>query len=322
MLNKKHFLLGIVLIFMLVISVGCVGQQSDETSEGKSEEVVNTEKRTIKHLMGETVIDGEIEKVAVLHPWIIDGLLSIDIIPSAAVSAGPNSNESFSWYLQDRLKDTINLGWQVQPNLESILAAEPDLILTGDFHQKAYDSLSKIADTIILEKKETEDGVKDWRKSFTEIAKVFDKEDKAKKIIKEYDSKVSEARKKLEETIGNETVMFLRVTKKELRYYGAKNYQVLYEDLGLNPPAHFPDNSSTFAPLSFEKLPEVNPDHIFLLVQSEEKMEELKNNPLWQNLNAVKNNNVYIVDYDLWFQGFGPIANNLIVDQALDYLLK
>lgn len=327
---KKMILIAMTLLLFVVMAacgteekVANGKEEKVEVVEEKVEsEVEVVEERVIEHLLGDTVIKGQPEKIATLMPWLTDYLLSLDITPYAAVSAGPNL-ENFTWYLEEGLKDVKNLGWAVNNvNLELLLSIEPDLIIGNKAFDKAYEDLSKIAPTIVLETKENEDGVKDMRQTFLSVAQVLDKEDKAKEAIKDYDAFVQDAREKVSAAIGDETVMFLRVHSKELRYYGAKNYDVLYNDLGVQPPAHFPDNSSTFAPLSFEMLPEINPDHIFLLVESEEKLEEVKQTPLWEGLTAVQKDQVYPVDYALWFQGFGPIANKLIIEEALEKLTK
>ncbi len=58
------------------------------------------------------------------------------------------------------------------------------------------------------------------------------------------------------------------------------------------------------------------------MTESSEKLAEIQKTPLWNKLTAVQKNQVYPVDYDLWFQGFGPIANNLIIDEAVEKLTK
>lgn len=324
------FILFVMLIVAVVLTA-CGTKETGQEQESKEEQVeekveakdekvegseIVVEPRVITHLMGETSIEGTPEKIATLMPWISDFLLSLDIEPHAATSAGPN-NENFSWYLEEQLTNTKNLGWALSSNIEMMLDVEPDLILANQAFKKVYEDYSKIAPTIILGYEKDEEGVRDMRQTLRTVAEIVQKEEEATKVIADYDEFVEKAREEAAEAIGEETVMFLRVTAKELRYYSAQNFGVLYNDLGLKKPSHFPDNSSTFEPLSFEMLPEVNPDHIFLLVQSEEKLEEVKQTPLWDRLTAVQNDQVYPVDYDLWFQGFGPIANKLIIEDAL-----
>ncbi|MDR6550722.1 ABC transporter substrate-binding protein [Paenibacillus qinlingensis] len=317
--KRSYILMMLLLSLSIFLLSACSKQEPVESGSATTSTQEKVEPRTIKHFSGETVLTGKPKAVAALNPWITDFMLALGVKPSSAVSAGPDTKD-FSWYLKDQLAGTKNLGWQSETSFEAILQASPDLILANDGMGKGYEELSKIAPTIVLKPEETQDGAKDWRKTFMTVANVLQKEDEAKKVIETYDNKVKLAKEKIASTIGNETVMFLRVTDKELRYYGAKNYDILYRDLGLKAPILFPDNKATFAILQFEKLPEINPDHILVLNENNDKYEELKKNPIWSKLKAAQNNHVYPVQYDLWFQGFGPTAYSLIVDETVKLL--
>ncbi|WP_307392909.1 iron-siderophore ABC transporter substrate-binding protein [Bacillus horti] len=295
---------------------GAEGTEEAERTEGTVNE------RTVSHLFGETVVIGEPERIAVLHPWIADYLLSLGIVPSAAVSAGPN-NDQFSWYLDDHMQGTMNLGWQIpEANLELILESDPDLIIASQNQETVYDQLTQIAPTVSIAPVVDEDGIRRMRDTFQTLARMLDKEQEAEALIEKYNNQVVELEQQVSQVIGDESVMFLRLMEKELRYYGPSLFEVLYEDLGMTPPSHFPDTSSSFEVLSIEMLPEVNPDHIFLLVEHEEAHSSIQELSIWKQLNAVQNNQVYRVDYDLWFQGFGPIANELTLQDIYEKLIE
>lgn len=310
----------LLVLFLLGVITAC-GAKDAEQDESKAAADSVSEERVVQHLFGETVVKETPKKVTSLMPGITDYLLSLGITPYASVSAGPEDGE-YPWYLKDRLQDTQNIGWALNSDIEVLLSIEPDLILANEAFEKVYEDYTKIAPTVIVDAKEDEEGVKDMRQTFLFVAEIFGETEKAQEIIAEYDELIEQSRKTVLESIGEETVMFLRVTSSELRYYSAKNYEVLYKDLGVQTPAHFPGNETTFEPLSFEMLPEIDPDHIFLLVDSEEKLDEVQRTPLWEHLTAVQKEQVYPVDYSLWFQGFGPIANQLIVEDAVDKLTK
>ncbi|MZQ86999.1 ABC transporter substrate-binding protein [Paenibacillus sp. 5J-6] len=317
-IRKSAPILALVLTTALLMTACGKSQPTLSSSPSATPAQESAKPRTIKHFAGETVITGKPQKIAALNPWLIDLMLALGVKPSSSVQAGPETKD-FSWYLKDKMAGVTNLGWQSETNFESILSAAPDLILANDGMGKGFDQLSKIAPTVVLKPEET-DGAKDWRKTVTVLAGVLEKDEEAKKAIAAYDEKAKQAKEKIAASIGNETVMFLRVTSKELRYYGAKNYDILYKDLGLKAPPLFPDNKATFAPISMEKLPEINPDHILILNESNEKLEELKKTAIWSQLTAVKKNQVHPVDYDLWFQGFGPTAYSLMIDETVKML--
>lgn len=278
--------------------------------------------REVTHIFGTTTIEGSPQKIVSLHPWITDFLVSLDLAPYAAPSAGPNNGE-FSWYFEDYLHDTINLGWQIpEVNFESLLSIQPDLMIASQNHDKAYEQLSKISPTIALKPSENEQGIRRMHDTYRELAGMLNVGEKAEEAIAQYDAKAKEARETLAQAVGGESVMFLRITDKELRYYSPKLFEVLYEDLGLAPSAQIPDLANGFEVLSPEILPDINPDHIFLLSESEEKQSSLQELSIWKQLPAVQNGKVYPVDYDLWFQGFGPIANGLIIEDVVQKLTQ
>ncbi|MCS7459145.1 ABC transporter substrate-binding protein [Paenibacillus doosanensis] len=313
----------LLMTFMIGIAAGCAGKPNASGDTGAAPKQEPTaQERTVKHLLGETVIKGEPSKIVSLHPWLTDFMLSMGLTPVAAPSSGPNSNK-FSWYLEDKLTATKNIGWQIpQVNLESVLAAEPDLIVANQNHEKVYGQLSQIAPTIAIEPLKDDKGNRKMRETFLAFAQMLNKEAQAKRAIAGYDEHAKQAKEQVKQKIGNQTVMFLRVTDKDLRYYSPALFEVLYSDLALTPPPSIPDSSKSYEALSIEKLPEINPDHIFLLVENQDKVTEIEQLSLWKQLNAVKNGHVYKVDYDLWFQGFGPIANEKMLDDVVKKLVQ
>jgi len=334
MRSRKPVALLLMLSLTLLISACSPSQGSSATSSNgtsgnntPSTEVAQSadpaaKERVVKHPWGETVIQGDPQHIISLFPAATDYLLALGIVPQAA-SSNEEGSDQFPTYLSDQLQGKENLGWQVDPNYESILAAEPDLIIGQDFMSDAYDSLSKIAPTLLAEKLQDEQGIIRMKTSLLHMGDMLGKTDQAKQVIEEYEKKAAEAREKIKQSIGDETVMFLRLSDKEVRYYSKRNYEVLYDDLGLTPPVSIPDPTDSMKVISMESLPSINPDHIFLLSSDDNETTELQKTAVWKSLNAVKNNNVYIVDYGLWFQGpGGPIGQSKIIEEAVSFLTQ
>lgn len=57
------------------------------------------------------------------------------------------------------------------------------------------------------------------------------------------------------------------------------------------------------------------------MVLSIEQAEALDSSSVWKSLDAVKNNRAYDVNSTLWIAYYGPLAINIIVDQASEALL-
>lgn len=334
-MKSKHSITMLLLLSLTLLLSACSSPQNTSTTSGNGQnsntakttttpqpaEQSTTKERLIKHAWGETLIKGEPQHIISLFPAASDYLLALGIVPQAA-SSNAEGSDQFPNYLSERLKGKDNLGWQVEPNLERILAAEPDLIIGQDFMGDAFGSLNKIAPTLFAEKVKDDQGIIRMKMSLLKMADMLGRTEEAKQVIADYEKQAIEARDKIKKAIGNETVMFLRINDKEVRYYSKRNYEVLYDDLGLTPPPHIPDPADSMKVISQEVLPSINPDHIFLLSSSAADTSEVEKTAVWKGLKAVKNNHVYNVDYDLWFQGpGGPIGQSKIIEEVVKWLV-
>jgi hypothetical protein len=111
----------------------------------------------------------------------------------------------------------------------------------------------------------------------------------------------------------------------EVGYLGdrfGRGGQAVYRILGLKAPEKVQkliDGSGTVETVSLETLPEIAGDYIFLSTFSEKASakSELTNNPIWKQLDAVKNNRVIELDHQKFYFS-DPISIhgqlNLIVD--------
>ncbi|KGX91161.1 hypothetical protein N781_05010 [Pontibacillus halophilus JSM 076056 = DSM 19796] len=312
-MKRKQRSLWFALMAMLLLVLAACGGNDESNEENEGEEAAS-ETTTYEAENGEVEIPANAENIAVLQPYLMDHLLTLGITPHA----GPiMSGEEFPAFMKEDLQDTTSLGNTVEPSMETILNANPDLIIGVDkFHSKVEQQLSGMAPTVILKNGFDED----WQTSFQRTAEVVGEEERAEEVLVEFDEKAAEAKQTLDEAIGDETVMVLRVREKELRYYGMRNYSMLYNDLGLARPAEMPGDEEAYTEIALEKLPEINPDHIFMLVQSDKKLEELKNSSIWSELTAVQKDQIYNVDFDIWHMGHGPKASDMVVDKVVESL--
>ncbi|GGO25810.1 iron-siderophore ABC transporter substrate-binding protein [Deinococcus humi] len=150
---------------------------------------------TLKHDEGTTTVKKNPQRVVVMDEealgWMfalgvgerVVGLASSYLSPTD-VSGGKLKpavlKEGF--YTRGKLNNPSFVGSWTAPNLETILALKPDLIvrLTWDGNQN-YDKLSKIAPTVGYE--EGSQGF--WQKGLRDLARVFGKQVQAEQIIKE-----------------------------------------------------------------------------------------------------------------------------------------
>ncbi|MGV2883608.1 ABC transporter substrate-binding protein [Paenibacillus taichungensis] len=322
--HKSRLFMGLMLALILVLTA-CGAGTSTDSGKPPAETPVNEETQTtgafpvtITHMKGELTLNEKPKKIAVLDVKFLDQMLAVGEKPAGSVIAGGNTD--FPEYLGDQPSDVQVLGTRDEPNLEAIVALDPDLIIMTDFQEKQYESVSKIAPTLVL------DFYEDWRDTLATVAKITDKQDEAEKVRTAYEDKVAGLKTKLSEKMGDETVALIRPRKEGIRVHGIEHRTggILYQDLGLKMPALVEGiKDDTSVEISMEKVPEIGADRYFVL--SDElfaaEAEAMVSNPVWKSLDAVKNNRTYDVNSTLWIAYYGPLAINLIVDQASEALL-
>lgn len=273
---------------------------------------------TITHMKGEYTLEKKPEVVAVLDTKFVDQLIMLNEQPAGSVTAA-GSDTDFPEYLSDRLGVVKILGTRDEPNLEALLDLNPDLILMTDFQEKAYDQVSKIAPTLVL------DFYEDWRVTLDTIGKIMGKQAEAQAIQQAYEDKITQLKERLAAKLGDETVALIRPRTEGIRIHTPEHRTgaILYNDLGLNVPASVAEAEDAAYEISLESIGEVGADHYFLLSDAmfSDAVKELESLKIWSSLEPVKNHRVYDVDTTLWIAYYGPIAIDLIVSQAAEALL-
>ncbi|WP_310499327.1 iron-siderophore ABC transporter substrate-binding protein [Paenibacillus qinlingensis] len=266
---------------------------------------------TIQHLKGEMTLKEVPKKIVVLDVQFADQMLALGFKPTGSVIA--ETDNGLPPYLGDKMSNIPLLGTYLEPNMEAIVGLEPDLIIATDAHNKIYDNLVKIAPTIVLQRTE------DWQTVLLKFGQILNKQQEAQQIVTNYKQKVSDLKTTLAKKMNGQTVALVRPRDKLIRLQTTahRTSQILYNDLGLTPPQMSVNAKETSVMISFEVLPELNADHMFLL-QDETNLElttQFQNTPIWKNLKSVKDNHVYSENTAQWIGYYGPIAINLIVDQ-------
>jgi len=273
---------------------------------------------TIKHMKGEITLEQRPEKIAVLDTQFADQLVALNERPAGSVKAA-GDDADFPEYLKDRLADVKLLGTKDEPNLEAVVAMDPDFIVCTEFQEGIYDSLSKIAPTVMLNRNE------DWRDTLATFGKIVGKEKEAEEVLAAYREKTAKLKDELAAKLGEETVALLRPRDDQIRVHtpAHRTGAILYEDLGLPVPPQVQTQQDTGYHISLEALADVGADHYFLLKDDMFKglVEEFQKTETWKSLEPVKKNRVYTVDTTLWIAYYGPVAINMVVDQIGEALL-
>ncbi|HBT71526.1 MAG TPA: iron citrate ABC transporter substrate-binding protein, partial [Lysinibacillus sp.] len=146
----------------------------------------------------------------------------------------------------------------------------------------------------------------------------LDQKEAAEKRLNEHKQIINEINSKLSHD-SNLTVLPAVVRDTSFQAHTTSSYDgELLEQLGLKVAIQ---NEQPYVEMSLEQLVEINPD-VLLLANNEGKLltDEWKENPLWKDLKAVKNEQIYSVDRDLWTRFRGIISAEAIAKDTLTKL--
>jgi len=276
--------------------------------------------RMIEHKLGKTCVPTRPQRVVTLHTSILAHVLVLCIKPIGSTYLQAfTHNVEVPPYLKPYLSDIQVLGGYA-PNLESLVYAKPDLIIGYDWEKKIYSLLNQIAPTTLSQ------GYDDWRKSFEFVAQILGRQDAAQQAWDRYYRRVAELKIALGNQYQNQTISLISFAG------GAVFSEVkdsfpdrILKDVGLQrPAAQTVKAPANMLSISEEELDKADGDILFVGVYTTddlEKLEELKQKPLWQKLRAVQQNKVYPVDYMTW-RGFNLLAADAIIDDLYKYLVN
>lgn len=274
--------------------------------------------RTIRHAMGETTLDKKPVRVVTLDTGELDAMAELGIKPVGAVDYGADGLPKY--FAPSEIEGVEVVGTISEPNLEAIARLRPDLILSSKLrHEKIYAQLSSIAPTVFAERP----GVT-WKQNFTLYSQAVGAEDEAEATEERYEERVAE----LNEVLPNPRpeVSVVRVMADgQVRLYQRANFLgVLLTDLGFARPA--PQNVDDFAAeVSLEQLDQADGDLIIYAVFDATKNTNgaaVTSSALWQQLKAVKADNVKTVDDQTWIGGIGYHAAFDVMDQLEGFVTE
>lgn len=311
---KKKILKTLVVACMTAMMfVGCTSNNS------ANEEKTNENTVTVTDVRGEVKIPANPQRIVDLSGNSdILSILGYKVIGTANSDAYDYTK--FPSYLEETLSGAEILGYSMQDTIdvEAVMNLNPDLIVISTVQEKMYDSLSKIAPTVMIQLEAL-----NWKDDVRALGKVFGKEEAANEWIANYEAKAKEAGDKIKAKYGENTtyLSFLASGGQFFVFDGAGFGDVLYNDMGLAKPAGMPEQTDISLPVvTYEGLAAIQSDYIFAIA-TDEDLAQLQANNIWNNLPAVKNGKVVILESSPYFnQGYSPIGREILVSEIGDML--
>lgn len=285
-------------------------------SQAGSSNAASDGARTVTHAMGETEIVGMPQKVVILTNEGTEALLALGVKPVGAVRSWTGD----PWYahIKDEMEGVTVVGEESQPNLELIAGLQPDLIIVNKMRQeKVYEQLAAIAPTVM-----SEDLRGNWMNNFKLYAEALGMSDKGNELLDAFEARIADFKDKAGDQL-KETVSVVRFMDGKTRVYHTNTFSgIIFEQLGLARNPMTLNAKDTFVDeITKERLPEVNADRLFYFTyetgdgKANQTELDWTNDPLWNNLNAVKNGQTYKVDDAVWNTAGGIQAANLLLDE-------
>lgn len=330
LLSKQTLKLSIVMVVLMLILAACGGNGANNGGSGSangsgnnkpkqengSQQPEAPKTKIYKAENGDIEVPVNPERIVAVT--FLGDLLALGVTPVGAGSIALDN----SVLLKEELSGVTSVG---DVSVEAVMGLEPDLIIVPSYLPgETVEQLVKIAPTVAIP----------WfgftgtdpLEQVRTIGDLIGKEAEAEAFIARYKEKAAEAKARIAGAIGpDETVGSYSIW--------AKNFWVLpkgrdagynlLEMFGLTSPAKV--NEEVIATgqgkdISLEVLPEYAADHMFVTVYEpdggSERAKEVLEGSLWNSLDAVKNNHVYMLDMSEFWMNDG-----LNLEKQLDILV-
>lgn len=257
----------------------------------------------------------------------LNNTINFDKVPERIVSSAPNLTEIiYALQLQDKLvgrtsycnfpPDVLKkevVGDLLNINIEKLLELKADLVLlTVEGNTKSsYDKIRSVNINVVVTNPRNIDGI---NKTIKLISKIFNVEQKADSIIKNFEHRMSEALS-LNQNKTKPTCMFL-VASAPLMLAGSNTFiNDIIEKSGFTNIAA--NSKVPYPQFNREEILKLNPEFLIVPAEGETEIKDLiKTYPEWKNLKAIKENKIIKVNADVFFRP-GPRYIN-----AIEYLVK
>ena len=217
-----------------------------------------------------------------------------------------------SYELPESTEGAVEIGNPMSPDLEIIKSLNPTMVVSVDTLGSDYMNLfteNNIPSEFIS--LESLDGLKE---AITNLGEKFDKNEEAKALLEEIESKELEVKEKAE-SLENPEVLVLFAAPGSTMIATSKSYIGSLVEL-VGGKNIIEDNSTSFTTYNKEDLAMLNPEKILVMVHAlpEETKSalqaEMASDSAWQNINAVKEGNVIYLDSEY----FGMSANLKVIE--------
>ncbi|WP_214792299.1 MULTISPECIES: iron-siderophore ABC transporter substrate-binding protein [unclassified Exiguobacterium] len=331
---KKMLHMFIIMSAFVLVLAGCGSNNEDAATTDESAETAEGYPITIKHALGETVIDKKPKRVATVGWSNQDVALALDVVPVgfSAANYGVQDGSGMLPWTADKLKD---LG-EENPNIyqdtdgldfEAIADSQPDVILAAysGITQEDYDTLTEIAPVVAYQETPW---VSSWQDTVRFDSMAIGMEEEGKQLIEDTEKLIADKAAEVPEMKGKKAA-FVALSPDDLSkfyiYTTGDPRGAFIEELGMEYPenitSQIKDENSFYLELSSENADILNDVDIFVAYGNEETLKALQADPLYSKVPAIKRGSVVMIEDNTPLAAAGT-PSPLSIEYTIDDYVK
>ena len=293
------------------------GSQNQQTQQEQSAEQTTVQ---ITDANGEKAeLKKNPKRVVVFDYGVADILKNLGVDAVVGLPKNGKMPEILSNYSDDKY---TNVGSLKETDFEAVESLNPDLIIIGGRQAEDIDSFKEIAPTVNLAV-DGQDYMNSFKTVVTDLGKLFDKEDEAKKAIDEIEAKIAKVNKTVTEK--GLTASVVMANEGSISVFSAKSrYGLIYNGLGFAEVDKNIDDSTHGQQVSFEYFLENKSDYVFVVDRGAvtgkgEAASKLFDNEVMNKTEVAKNGNIVYLNSVIWYTMTGGIeSTNQMIDEIAD----
>ncbi|MDY2883591.1 MAG: ABC transporter substrate-binding protein [Romboutsia timonensis] len=325
-MNKKAAAIvgGILVVGLGLFGFTKLNSGSNSGSQDQTKQEQNVEETIVKvtDSNGEAVeLEKNPQRVVVFDYGVADILKNLGVDAVVGLPKDGKMPEILSNYSDDKY---TNVGSLKETDFEAVESLNPDLIIIGGRQAEDIDSFKEIAPTVNLAV-DGQDYMNSFKTVVTDLGKLFDKEDEAKKAIDEIEAKIEKVNKTVKEK--GLTASVVMANEGNISAFSAKSrYGLIYNGLGFAEVDKNIDDSTHGQQVSFEYFLENKADYVFVVDRGAitgkgDSASKLFDNEVMNKTEVAKNGNIVYLNSVIWYTMTGGIeSTNKMIDEIADAL--
>ncbi|WP_413450503.1 ABC transporter substrate-binding protein [Georgenia phoenicis] len=248
-----------------VLALAACGQADATDTDAGAEATATATSVEVEDNNGTQTITTPPRSVVATDNRTFETLAAWDVeLSAAAVALMPDTIP----YAQD--ESIIDLGNHREPDLEAVVAAEPDLIINGQRFADYHDDFVSLAPEAVVLELDPRDGelfTDELKRQTTVLGEIFGKQAEAEELNADLDAAIERAREAYDSA---DTVMAVITSGGEIGYSAPGTGRTLgpvFDVLDLTPALEVPDASEDHQgdDISVEAIADSNPDWILVM---------------------------------------------------------